>query len=1506
MEFFGSEHADRLNPFHKRKRATQKSYWNEDFGNGYWQRNGWLGFLWKNSEAQDTLELESTSSEVANEQENNFLEGNLHLTQILEKNKGQGFALNQITRQEMEQMLKYDFTAIRIHTGEVAEEICVAIGAQAFTYGLDIYFSKGTFSPETKEGKSLLLHELMHIKDNGIEDNQIRTYYSVDLAKSLRESILFNQKKSLFSFELLERLYRYSGNMELYKAAVNAKVIGLDFTLLVLDAQKYLTEFYAIHADGKLGDLTISAMNAWEKTAGNYNKNIAKHTVDLALINLINETAKDVYLATIAFAKKDAESREFAWLVLKSQRVLFNKIKQQDGQLGPGTKTELQKRVQSGIVPNMDVINSKFNISSTADNLAPQHYRPKEISRNSWNLFEKKYPVVWDSNPFEISVYVEEERDMLNEDHGTLPPSLKIKIRYTGDGTADIPERELNLGTIPKVDHYNPLIYIYSEKEKHNVYIDLLLAGNYTFLLDDIVTPNTAWTPSWNKHEIAAGKFDKKSGSGVSTSLTTINIIPKSSVPTVSGLQNKKYTRKTYGTITDLVTLPALTELQAAQTALNNIISNEVYGGSTTEREFIKQSFPLYLEQAQKEDSNELAKKGAGLYNAIQILKPKFLALQPFKTHELHPESIANEAVELANEVAQKYDAVLMASFDNVEKANILLAIADKAFDEFSFKLPALYLRPGQGLEAEVNTLGNLSYYILEFRKKTNSDLKYQEVDGMLGLNYSNSNNPDIAARLRQTIMVVRERYSAGDVNTLTNIMHVFSETRKARHISLLMYYFELFKVYEQNLNKIFISGVDTVLPGNASQVSKKYIEKFKNILSNLNDTYSKLKGTLPRNEYEALKNAEEKSVLEFLTEISKKEFGDDLTFVTNRLETAELIEHATKQLAITLLAAAASFYVGPAAGLALRTMGAGATATKIGVFAAEVFTFTVADQAGQKLVFGKTQSSFMEALATNTLLFGAMKAVSIGHRSLFTAIAGENAPQHLPGLFTASETTATLISLQAIGMAHHTIMTGTSMSDKEQVLAFAQNIAMMAGIRLGAFLGKPYAERMQSRTWQVVKEKYNAEYTILEQNRKILEQHLLIVRSGKGSPEATQDLLARLEKQFNSELEMLEQLKKDGKSEGIDVSKDIAEYKNKIIETEVFLSSLGFEVKTSSKQYFRIVKPGVVAYMDAEASTVKEQLQLQFKDKGAFEELDNGVFQIRIGLETVMYVKESLVKGYLRSTGVTSSVIQSYVPEAKARYKNDPEGAIRYIKTRMTDRNAVKYLEDLLASSKEKSAILEDLAGAENKAIDSGYSLEIYLSYEYNKNFETNGKYENEAELKAFAEKYELYNDKNGVKTPAIDEADIFIDRLNKETTKTDGKHIFGEDSLAEYMGINRQRYPLPEGFIENNNGQYEFIEVKNQNRPVAAIEKFQTIWDYASGKINANPVFSTNKIGRFVINVPERSRIPGSRHGISFSETAFNVDANGILTKNGKPVFIGNIPVEVRVKTMIAQKSN
>jgi len=105
-------------------------------------------------EEEKPVQKKEQSSET--EIQNNELEGKL------DSSKDGGTGLDKKTKGEMESGFGADFSNVKIHTDSNAVHMSQELGAQAFTNGNDVYFNKGKYNPNSKEGKHLLAHELTH------------------------------------------------------------------------------------------------------------------------------------------------------------------------------------------------------------------------------------------------------------------------------------------------------------------------------------------------------------------------------------------------------------------------------------------------------------------------------------------------------------------------------------------------------------------------------------------------------------------------------------------------------------------------------------------------------------------------------------------------------------------------------------------------------------------------------------------------------------------------------------------------------------------------------------------------------------------------------------------------------------------------------------------------------------------------------------------------------------------------------------------------------------------------------------------------------------------------------------------------------------------------------------------------------------------------------------------------------------------------------------------------
>ncbi len=79
---------------------------------------------------------------------------------------------------------------VRIHTDRTASMFANALGAEAFTRGSDIYFSRGRFAPASVAGKRLLAHELAHVtRDSHLAPQTIFRKTPAEEAEALAKTI---------------------------------------------------------------------------------------------------------------------------------------------------------------------------------------------------------------------------------------------------------------------------------------------------------------------------------------------------------------------------------------------------------------------------------------------------------------------------------------------------------------------------------------------------------------------------------------------------------------------------------------------------------------------------------------------------------------------------------------------------------------------------------------------------------------------------------------------------------------------------------------------------------------------------------------------------------------------------------------------------------------------------------------------------------------------------------------------------------------------------------------------------------------------------------------------------------------------------------------------------------------------------------------------------------------------------------------------------------------------
>jgi hypothetical protein len=89
------------------------------------------------------------------------------VTSGIKETQHKGSPMSEATKNFMEDRFGTDFSSVKVHTGDKAEQLSGQLGAQAFTVGNDIYFNNGKYAPDSSDGKHLLAHELTHTIQQG-------------------------------------------------------------------------------------------------------------------------------------------------------------------------------------------------------------------------------------------------------------------------------------------------------------------------------------------------------------------------------------------------------------------------------------------------------------------------------------------------------------------------------------------------------------------------------------------------------------------------------------------------------------------------------------------------------------------------------------------------------------------------------------------------------------------------------------------------------------------------------------------------------------------------------------------------------------------------------------------------------------------------------------------------------------------------------------------------------------------------------------------------------------------------------------------------------------------------------------------------------------------------------------------------------------------------------------------------------------------------------------------
>jgi len=124
-------------------------------------------FVQRKCEDCEKDELQRKEDNASGEGKTNNGTINETVSNAIDDSRGKGSAMDDKTKEFMQDRFGENFSDVNIHAGQRAGELATNLNAKAFTVGNDIYFNDSQYSPNTQEGKRLLAHELTHVIQQG-------------------------------------------------------------------------------------------------------------------------------------------------------------------------------------------------------------------------------------------------------------------------------------------------------------------------------------------------------------------------------------------------------------------------------------------------------------------------------------------------------------------------------------------------------------------------------------------------------------------------------------------------------------------------------------------------------------------------------------------------------------------------------------------------------------------------------------------------------------------------------------------------------------------------------------------------------------------------------------------------------------------------------------------------------------------------------------------------------------------------------------------------------------------------------------------------------------------------------------------------------------------------------------------------------------------------------------------------------------------------------------------
>lgn len=160
--------------------------------------------------------------------------------------RGGGQPMPTALRSQMESGFEVDFSGVRLHTGSAAEAMSNDLRAKAFTYGNDIYFNRGQYSPDTTAGQHLIAHELTHVVQQSGKVGREEEENEED--KIVNEGTKKDQDKITTNYDKWmkeQEVRHYNNNIDPREDFENSTLKSNGMMLMILNSM--ITAVYLIH-----------------------------------------------------------------------------------------------------------------------------------------------------------------------------------------------------------------------------------------------------------------------------------------------------------------------------------------------------------------------------------------------------------------------------------------------------------------------------------------------------------------------------------------------------------------------------------------------------------------------------------------------------------------------------------------------------------------------------------------------------------------------------------------------------------------------------------------------------------------------------------------------------------------------------------------------------------------------------------------------------------------------------------------------------------------------------------------------------------------------------------------------------------------------------------------------------------------------------------------------------------------------------------------------------------